>query len=269
MTEQNVENNEKDSKVDNLLYLKGQKRIIEIVGQFKEKNEQIMQFQRNVILLYHEKWSKMDSSVESIQEDIDDYTKEYIIPMQEKQQELHKLEETLICIPNNYNIIGRVGKFFERFIPGITKEGRIRRDIEERKETIKEEIETYRTIMEKHPFKIFGTNKDIKGQVLQRMDVTNLDKYSTMKNDPKNYLQPNNTVKSVVAKMKREEMTELLNSYPVLKAQMNYLIDELINNGFEAFNSKVTQILKDNSQKKSELISKLDSGQQGDRHKER
>ena len=161
-------------------------------------------------------------------------------------------------------MVGRVGKFFERFIPGITKEGRQRRNIEDKEQTLKSEIETYKFMIEKNPFKVFGANKDAKEQLLERMDITQLDKYSTMKNNPENHLKPNNNVKSIVDSIKREDMMHLLNSYPALKGEANYLINELINNGLEAFNNKVNQIVKDSSQKKNELSRKIElEGQEG------
>ena len=119
-------------------------------------------------------------------------------------------------------------------------------------------------MIEKNPFKVFGANKDAKEQLLERMDITQLDKYSTMKNNPENHLKPNNNVKSIVDSIKREDMMHLLNSYPALKGEANYLINELINNGLEAFNNKVNQIVKDSSQKKNELSRKIElEGQEG------
>lgn len=257
MLEKNLEKEKNDSNIDRLLYLKQQKRIVEEAKELTEKFKQIIQLQGKVITLSHEKWGKMEGCVEAVQKDIDWYVKEYIIPIQERQQELDKLENSLISIPEKHGIVGRFGKFFERFIPGITKEGRQKRDIEEKRKTIQDEIETYKTIIERNPFQIFGANKDIKSQLLEKIDVTQLDKYSTMKNEPKNYLKRNYSVKSIADSIKREDMMKLLNSYPALKGETNYLINELINNGFEAFNNRLREIARENNQSKNELITQI------------
>lgn len=262
------EEKQKDSNVDELLYLKQQKNIVERARHLIEKSEQLIQLQREVLILSNEKWIKMDNSVESMQEDIDSYVKEYIIPIQERQQELDRLENSLIEFPEKKSIVGRVGKFFERFIPGITKEGRERRKIADKKQTIEGEIETYKLMIERNPFKIFGANKDIKSQLLEKIDVTKLDKYSTMQNDTKNYLKPDNSVKSIANRIKREDMVRLLNSHPALKEESNYLISELINNGMEAFNSRVVQMVQDCNQNKKELITKIDFEKQEDGEKD-
>lgn len=190
------------------------------------------------------------------------YVKEYIIPIQERQQELDKLENSLINVPEKQGIVGKVGRFFEKFIPGITKEGRQRRDIKNRKHIIEGEIGTYKFMIEKNPFQIFVANKDVKEELVARMDVTQLDKYSTTQNDLKNYLKPNNSVKSIVDSIKREDMNNLLESYPVLKGESSHLISELINNGIEAFNAMVGKIAKDSTQKKNELIPQIDYEEQ-------
>lgn len=254
---ENKEDTEKDqneSNVDRLLYLENQRDIVERAIHLTEKSKQIKEFQIDVIKLHHEKWMKMDNSVESMQEDINWYVKEYIMPMKEKQQELDKLENSLISIPENQSIIGKVGKFFERFIPGITREGRQRRKIADKKQTIEEEIESYKIMIDKNPFKIVGANKEIKGQLLERVDVNQLDKYSTMQNDSNNYLKPNNSVKSIADSIKREDMIILLDSYPELKEESNYLINECINNGIEGLDNVAVQI----KQEKNELIEGID-----------
>lgn len=266
--EKSIEENQKNSNIDRLSYLEQQKDIIEKARQSINKYKQIAQLQRQVITLNHEKWSKMDSSVESLQEEIDWYVKEYIIPIQERQQELDKLENSLVNIPEKHGIVGRVGKFFERFIPGITKEGRQRRSIADKKQTIEDEINTYKLMIEKNPFEILGANKDIKEKLLDKIDVTQLDKYATMQNDTKNYLKPNNSVKTIADSIKREDMTSLLDSYPILKEESNHLVSELINNGIEAFNKMVNQIVKDNVQKKNELIPQIDFEVQEDSDKD-
>ncbi|MDE5830748.1 MAG: hypothetical protein K2H53_03620 [Clostridia bacterium] len=253
---------EHKNNIDRLLYLKQQKNIVEKARQSIEEFEQITQLQRKVITLFHEKWMKMDDSVEPVQEDIDWYVKEYIIPIQEKQQELDNLENSLISIPEKQSIVGRVGKFFERFIPGITKEGRQRRSIENRRQVLKDEIDTCEVVIERTPFEIFGKDKDIKVELLAKMDVTQLDKYSTVQDDFRNNLDPNSSVKSIADSIKREDMTSLLDSYPALKGEANYLTDELINNGIEAFNKLVSQIVNNCTQKKNELIPQVDFGVQ-------
>lgn len=266
----NIEKEEKqnDSNVDRLLYLKQQKDMVEKSRQSIEKFEQILQLQKKVITLSYEKWEKLDSSVESVQEDIDRYVKEYIIPIQERQQELEKLGNSLINIPEKHGIVGKVAKFFEKFIPQITKEGRQRRKIEDKKQTIEGEIETYKSRLEKNPFEIFGANKDIKEQLLEKIDVTKLDKYSTMQNDPENYLKHNNSVKSIADSIKKEEMISLLDSYPALKGEANSLTSELINNGVDAFNRMAVQIAKDSVKKKNELIPQIDFEMQEDSDKD-
>lgn len=256
--EKSFEEEPKDSNVDRLLYLKQQKDIVERARQSIEKSKQVAQLQKDVITLSYEKWDKVDSSVKSVQEDIDWYVKEYIIPIQEREQELDKLENSLINIPEKHGIVGRVGKFFERLIPGITKEGRQRRNIADKKQTLEKEIETYKFMIEKNPFEIFGANKDIKSQLIAKVDVTQLDKYSTMQNDPKNYLKPNNSVKSIADSVKIEDMTNFLKSYPSLEDEADYLTSELINNGIEAFSKMANQIARDNIQKKNDLITKID-----------
>lgn len=255
---ESFEGNQNASNIDRLLYLKQQKSIIERARQSIGKFEQIAQLQRQVITLNHEKWSKMDNSVESVQADIDWYVKEYIIPIQEKQQELNELENSLVSIPEKQGIVGRIGKFFERFIPGITKEGRQRKSIESRRQVLEDEIDTGKIVIERTPFEIFGKDKDIKGELLAKMDVTQLDKYSTVQNDFRNNLNPNSSVKSVADSIKREDMTSLLASYPTLKGESNHLVNELISNGIEAFNTIVGQIVKDSTQEKNELMPQID-----------
>lgn len=244
-----------NSNVDKLLYLKQQKEIIEKARQATEKAKQVMQFQRELIIRYCEDWSKMDDCIGPVQEDIDWYTKEYILPIQEKEQELHKLEQSLMCVPQKHSIIGT---FFERLVPGITKEGRQKRKLEKEKQEIKEEIDTYKAIKEKSPFTILGANKDSKEQLIERMDINQLDKYSTMKNDSKSNLKPNNSVKSIADKIKQEDMTKLLKSYPALKDEAGELIDEFISNGQEAFNQKIIQIVNSSSEQKRRLVSQID-----------
>lgn len=266
--EDRFEENQTSSNIDKLLYLEQQKNMIEMARQSIEKFRQIAQFQRQVITLNHERWSKIDNVTESLQEDIDWYVTEYIIPIQERQQELDKLENSLINIPEKQGIVGRVGKFFERFIPGITKEGRQKRKIADEKQTIEGEIDTYKVMIEKNPFKILGANKEIKNELIGKMDVSKLDKYSTMKNNTKNYLKPNNSVKSITDSIKKEDMTNLLNSYPILEGESNNLISELINNGMESFNRMINKIAKDSTQKKNDLISQIDFEVQGDSSKD-
>lgn len=232
--------------------------MIEEARKSIQKFREITQFQRQINTLNHDKWSQMDDSTESLQEDVDWYVTEYIIPIQERQQELDKLENSLISIPEKQGVVGKIGKFFEKFIPGITKEGRQRRNIADRKQTIEGEINTYKTMIERNPFKIFGANKDIKSELVEKMDLSQLDKYSTMKNNNKNSLRPKNNVKSIADSIKSEDMTNLLASYPMLEDESSNLIGELVNNGIEAFNRRVNQIVKENTQKKDELISQID-----------
>lgn len=262
------ENEQSNSNVSKLIYLRKQQHLIEEIRQLTEKFEQIPQIQTQVIKLNHDKWSKMDNSVESLQEDIDWYVKEYIIPMQEMQQELVKLENSLISIPEKQGIVGKVGSFFERFIPGITKDGRQKRNIEEKKQVIQSEIDTYKFMMEKNPFQIFGANKDIKDELLAIMDINQLDKYSSMKNDFSNRLKPNNSAKSIVDSIKIEDMNKLLSSYPALKKDASYLIHELISNGTEAFCTTIGQIAKNSSKTKNELMSQIDFKAQEDPDKD-
>lgn len=252
------ENEQKGSNVDRLLYLKEQKNMIERARTLIGKSKQIAQLQREVITLYHEKWGKLDASVESMQEDIDWYVKEYIAPIQEREKELSRLESSIISIPEKQSVFGRIGKLFERFIPGITKSGREKRKIDDKKQNIKEEIETYKLMIEKNPFKVLGANKDIKSQLLGRMDTTQLDKYSSMQNNQRNYLKPDNSVRSIANGLKREEMEKLLSSYPALSTEARSLINELINNGIESFNIMANQIFRDSNQNESELIGKID-----------
>ena len=254
----NFEGNQNASNIDRLLYLKQQKGIIERVRQAIEKFQQIVQLQRQVTTLNHEKWSKMDNSVEAVQADIDWYVKEYIIPIQEKQKELDELENSLVSIPERHGIVGRIGKFFERFIPGITKEGRQIKSIENRRQVLEDEIDTYKIAIERTPFEIFGKDKDIKGELLAKMDITQLDKYSTIQDDFRDKLNPNNSVKSVANSIKREDMTSLMDSYPILKGETNHLVSELISNGIDAFNAMVSQIVKDSKQEKNELMPQID-----------
>ena len=232
--------------------------MIEEARKSIQKFREITQFQRQINTLNHDKWSQMDDSTESLQEDVDWYVTEYIIPIQERQQELDKLENSLISIPEKQGVVGKIGKFFEKFIPGITKEGRQRRNIADRKQTIEGEINTYKTMIERNPFKIFGANKDIKSELVEKMDLSQLDKYSTMKNNNKNSLRPKNNVKSIADSIKSEDMTNILASYPMLEDESGNLIGELVNNGIEAFNRRVNQIVKENTQKKDELISQID-----------
>lgn len=256
--EKDFEENETSSNVNKLLYLEQQKNMIEEARKSIQKFREITQFQRQINTLNHDKWSQMDASTESLQEDVDWYVTEYIIPIQERQQELDKLENSLISIPEKQGVVGRIGKFFEKFIPGITKEGRQRRNIADRKQTIEGEINTYKTMIERNPFKIFGANKDIKSELVEKMDLSQLDKYSTMKNNNKNSLRPKNNVKSIADSIKSEDMTNLLASYPMLEDESGNLIGELVNNGIESFNRRVNQIVKENTQKKDELISQID-----------
>ena len=256
--EKDFEENETSSNVNKLLYLEQQKNMIEEARKSIQKFREITQFQRQINTLNYDKWSQMDASTESLQEDVDWYVTEYIIPIQERQQELDKLENSLISIPEKQGVVGRIGKFFEKFIPGITKEGRQRRNIADRKQTIEGEINTYKTMIERNPFKIFGANKDIKSELVEKMDLSQLDKYSTMKNNNKNSLRPENNVKSIADSIKSEDMTNLLASYPMLEDESGNLIGELVNNGIESFNRRVNQIVKENTQKKDELISQID-----------
>lgn len=241
-----------------LLYLRQQQSIVERIRQLKELFEQIVQFQRQVIALNHENWSKMDSSVESLQTDVDWYVKEYIRPIQEKKQELDKLENSLINIPEKQGVVGKIGKFFERFVPGITKEGRQRRSLADRKQILEDEIDTFQLVMKKNPFQIFGANKDTKSKLLSKMDVTELGKYSMVQNDFKSHLSSNDSVKEIANSIKREDMNNLLESYPILKGKSSNLINELINNGIESFNSMVSQIAIDSNQEKGKLMSLVD-----------
>ena len=120
--EKDFEENETSSNVNKLLYLEQQKNMIEEARKSIQKFREITQFQRQINTLNYDKWSQMDASTESLQEDVDWYVTEYIIPIQERQQELDKLENSLISIPEKQGVVGRIGKFFEKFIPGITKE---------------------------------------------------------------------------------------------------------------------------------------------------
>ena len=113
-------------------------------------------------------------------------------------------------------------------------------------------------MIERNPFKIFGANKDIKSELVEKMDLSQLDKYSTMKNNNKNSLRPKNNVISIADSIKSEDMTNILASYPMLEDESGNLIGELVNNGIEAFNRRVNQIVKENTQKKDELISQID-----------
>lgn len=241
-----------------LLYLRQQQSIVQRIIQLKELFEQIVQFQSQVIALNHDNWSKMDSSVESLQADVDWYVKEYIRPIQEKKQELDKLENSLINIPEKQGVVGKIGKFFERFIPGITKEGRQRRSLADRKQILEDEIDTFELVMEKNPFQILGANKDAKSKLLSKMDVTELGKYSTVQNDFKSHLSYNDSVKEIANSIKREDMNNLLESYPILKGKSSNLINELINNSIESFNSMVSQIAIDSNQEKRKLMSLVD-----------
>ncbi len=241
-----------------LLYLKQQQSIVQRIIQLKELFEQIVQFQSQVIALNHDNWSKMDSSVESLQADVDCYVKEYIRPIQEKKQELDKLENSLINIPEKQGVVGKIGKFFERFIPGITKEGRQRRSLADRKQILEDEIDTFELVMEKNPFQILGAHKDAKSKLLSKMDVTELGKYSTVQNDFKSHLSYNDSVKGIANSIKREDMNNLLESYPILKGKSSNLINELINNSIESFNSMVSQIAIDSNQEKRKLMSLVD-----------
>jgi hypothetical protein len=256
--EKDFEENETSSNVVNYYIWSNKKNMIEEARKSIQKFREITQFQRQINTLNHDKWSQMDDSTESLQEDVDWYVTEYIIPIQERQQELDKLENSLISIPEKQGVVGKIGKFFEKFIPGITKEGRQRRNIADRKQTIEGEINTYKTMIERNPFKIFGANKDIKSELVEKMDLSQLDKYSTMKNNNKNSLRPKNNVKSIADSIKSEDMTNLLASYPMLEDESGNLIGELVNNGIEAFNRRVNQIVKENTQKKDELISQID-----------
>lgn len=256
--EKDFEENETSSNVVNYYIWSNKKNMIEEARKSIQKFREITQFQRQINTLNHDKWSQMDDSTESLQEDVDWYVTEYIIPIQERQQELDKLENSLISIPEKQGVVGKIGKFFEKFIPGITKEGRQRRNIADRKQTIEGEINTYKTMIERNPFKIFGANKDIKSELVEKMDLSQLDKYSTMKNNNKNSLRPKNNVKSIADSIKSEDMTNILASYPMLEDESGNLIGELVNNGIEAFNRRVNQIVKENTQKKDELISQID-----------
>lgn len=263
MNEDNLK--EQNSDEDRLAYLREQKRLVEEARQAIEQFRQICSLQKEVTVLENEKWSRIDKSVESVQEDVDWYSKEYIIPMQEKQKELHNLETSLISVPEKQGIFGKLGKFFEKFIPGITKEGRQKRRIEGRKGELEEEIESYKILIEKRPFKVFGTDKEIKGKLLERMDVTQLDKYSTMRNDPQNYAKRNNSVKSIADSIRRDDMANLLNSYPALREKANYLTGELVNNGIDAFIRSVNQIARESAQRRDELTPKIDIEKDGDK----
>lgn len=267
--EESFEEKQNGSNIDRLLYLKQQKDIVERSRQAIDKFKQIAQFQKKVNTLYYEKWKKIDSSVESLQEDIDWYVKRYIMPIQERQQELDELKNSLISsIPEKQNILGKIGRFFERFIPGITKEGRQRIKIEDKKQTLEGEIETYSLMIEGNPFEILEANKDIKGQLLEKIDISKLDEYSTMQNDPKNYLKSNSSVKSIADSIKEEDMTSILDSYPALEEESNYLISEMIHNGLEAFNRMVSQIANNSIQMKNELIPQINFKTQEDSDKD-
>lgn len=260
MNEDNLK--EQNSDEDRLAYLREQKRLVE---EARQTIEQVRQICSLVTTLERKKWSRIDRSVASVQEDVDWYSKEYIIPMQEKQKELHNLENSLISVPEKQGIFGKLGKFVEKFIPGITKEGRQKRSIEARKTELEEEIESYKVLMKKIPFKVFGTDKEMKNKLLERMDVTQLDKYSTMRNDPQNYAKRNNSVKSIADSIKRDDMTNLLNSYPALKEKANYLTGELVNNGIEAFNRSANQIARESAKRGDELTPKIDIEKDGDK----
>jgi len=241
-----------------LLYLRQQQSIVQRIRQLKELFEQIVQFQSQVIALNHDNWSKMDSSVESLQADVDWYVKEYIRPIQEKKQELDELENSLINIPEKQGVVGKIGKFFERLIPGITKKGRQRRSVADRKQILEDEIDTLELVMKKNPFQIFGANKDAKSKLLSKMDVTELGKYSMVQNDFKSHLSSNDSVKEIANSIKREDMNNLLESYPILKGKSSNLINELINNSIGSFNSMVSQIARDSNQEKRKLMSLVD-----------
>ena len=215
--------------IDKILYLKQQLHIIEKARQLIEKGQQIVQFQGQVIKIEHDKWNEMDSCIEPMQGEIDWYVKEYIIPIQEKEKELNELENSLINVPQKQGIFGKVGKFFEKFMPGITKEGRQKRNIEDRRQTIQSEIDSYKLMIERNPFQVFGGNKDVKSEILARIDVNQLDKYSTVQNSFRDNLKSNNSVKSVV-------------------------------DNIEAFNLMVSKMFKDTNQEKKDLIDKVDLG---------
>ena len=215
--------------IDKILYLKQQLHIIEKARQLIEKGQQIVQFQGQVIKIEHDKWNEMDSCIEPMQGEIDWYVKEYIIPIQEKEKELNELENSLINVPQKQGIFGKVGKFFEKFMPGITKEGRQKRNIEDRRQTIQSEIDSYKLMIERNPFQVFGGNKDVKSEILARIDVNQLDKYSTVQNSFRDNLKSNNSVKSVV-------------------------------DSIEAFNLMVSKMFKDTNQEKKDLIDKVDLG---------
>ena len=115
-------------------------------------------------------------------------------------------------------------------------------------------------MIERNPFQVFGGNKDVKSEILARIDVNQLDKYSTVQNSFRDNLKSNNSVKSVVDNIKLEDMNIVLNSYPMLKGESSHLINELINNGIEAFNLMVSKMFKDTNQEKKDLIDKVDLG---------
>ena len=134
--EKDFEENETSSNVVNYYIWSNKKNMIEEARKSIQKFREITQFQRQINTLNHDKWSQMDDSTESLQEDVDWYVTEYIIPIQERQQELDKLENSLISIPEKQGVVGKIGKFFEKFIPVITKEGRKIINIADIKQTI-------------------------------------------------------------------------------------------------------------------------------------
>lgn len=260
---ENFEEGQSMSNVDKLFELRKQKDIVEEARPLLNKANELIKLTRDVITLQHEKWDRMYGAVDTMQEDVDFYTKEYIMPLREKEQELEKLQTALVATPERQTIAGRIGRFFERVVPGITKAGREKRRIDRRIEELEDGIETDKIRIEKIPFKIFGTNKDVRREMLDRMNVDELEKHSTMQNDPKSYLKPNRTVQAMADNVKRDDMMRLLSSYPSLKGEANILVGELMNNGIEAFNAKANEIIINSRQIGHDLASRVEIKEDG------
>lgn len=83
-----------------------------------------------------------------------------------------------------------------------------------------------------------------------------------MKNDPKNYLKRNNTVRSIANSIKKDDMISIINNYPALKSEANSLINEFVNNGLESFNAKIGEIVRTNNQDRKELVTQIELTEQ-------
>ena len=260
---ENFEVGQSMSNVDKLLELRKQKGIVEEARPLLNKANELIKLTRDVITLQNEKWDRMYGAVDTMQEDVDFYTKEYIMPLREKEQELEKLQTTLVTTPERQTIVGKIGGFFEKFIPGITKAGREKRKIDRRIEELEEGIETDKIRIEKIPFQILGTNKDVRKEMLDRMNADELEKHSTTQNDPKSYLKPNRTVQAMADNVKRDDMMRLLSSYPSLKSEANNLLSVLMNDGVEAFNAKASEIIRNSRQVGHDLVSEVEIKENG------